>query len=187
VLSAQARQDLDRALGDLPAAAREAAVTEVRAAAAGLLEIDLIELLLTGWRQYRDLTSAARRTLAAPGTSELVSVVKHRVTATQEPRVDVLVNGQLVATVRVGVSVVFDVSALLAGISAGRLVKVHAGRCDITATVAIDSVDVAAGHTTLELPVVIPVTPGVRLLAAADYDQPALPGNLMEVPRQRPG
>jgi hypothetical protein len=168
-LSDQATRNLGRALEDLPAVARDAAVKEVRAATARLLDMNLIDLLITGWRQYHDLTSAARRTLTVPGRPELVSLVTHRVTVTQQPHVDVLVNGRLVATVRLSVSVVFDVSGLLVGISAGRLIAVHAGRCDITVTLAVDDIDVATRQARLELPGVIPVTPGIRLLAAKDY------------------
>jgi hypothetical protein len=57
---------LDRALERLPQATRQAAVREAAAAAAGLLDVDLDGLLLAGWRAHRDLTGAARRTLAVP-------------------------------------------------------------------------------------------------------------------------
>ncbi len=127
ILSAEAGENLSRALANLPALTRETAVRTVRAAA-DLVDINLIDLLITGWRQYQDLTSAARRTLAAPGSSELVSLITHRVTAAQEPYINVLVNGHLIATIRFSVSVVFDVSAMLAEISAGRLVSMPRAR-----------------------------------------------------------
>lgn len=104
-----------------------------------------------------------------PGSSELVRLATHSVHVAREPYVSVLVDGRLIATVRLSVSVVFDVSALLAGISAGRLVAVHAGRCDITGTLAIEGVEVASGQASLDLPGVIPLTPGVRLLPAEEY------------------
>jgi hypothetical protein len=169
ILSAEAHGNLGRALENLPPETRDIAANEVRSASIGLLNIDLIELLIAGWRQYRDLTSAARRTLKEPGSSELVRLATHSVHVAQERYLKVLVDGRLTATVRFIVSVVFDVSALLAGISAGRLVAVHAGRCDITGTLAIEGVEVASGQATLELPGVIPLTPGVRLLPAEDY------------------
>ena len=161
--------NLGRALGSLPPPAREIAVREVRAAAAGLLNINLVDLLLEGWRQYRDLTSAAQSTLASPGRSVAVRLAEHRVITEQQPQVSVLVNGQQVSTIRFRVSVVLDISALLATIKAGLLVTVHAGRCDISVTLAIDGVDVAAKQARLELPAAIECTPGIRLLAAAWY------------------
>ena len=184
IVPEDANGNLGRALENLPAAAREAAVTEVRAAAANLLNVSLIDMLIAGWLKYHELTSAARRTLTAPGSSEVVSLADHRVTAAWQPFIKVLVDGRPVATIQLGISVVFDVSALLAGIKAGLLAAVHTGHCDITATLAIDGTDVLARRTRLDLPGAIPVTPGIRLLPAEDYpahaDQPSAGGPAMD-------
>ena len=153
----------------LPEATREAAAREVRSAAAGLLDVDLIGLLVAGWRKHHDLTSAARRTLAAPASTELVELATHQITAAKHPSVTVLVDGAHVATLQLDLSVVFDVTAVLAGIRGGRLVALHTGRCDITATLAIDGTDVATRQAHLELPGTVPLGPGIRLLPAADY------------------
>ena len=170
LLSADSSGDLGRSLENLPGKIREIAASDISKTAAGLLQdIDLVALLVKGWREYADLTSAARRTLAAPGSSELVSVVTHRVTAEQEPHVDLLVDGGLRATFRFGVSVDFEVSALVAEVSAGLLVAVHVGRCDITGTLAINDVNVVTKQAHGELPGAIPLTPGIRLLPAKDY------------------
>ena len=73
------------------------------------------------------------------------------------------------AILQLGLSVVFDVSALVALISAGRLVALHSGRCDITATLAIQDTDVLTRRAHLELPGIVPLSPGIRLLAARNY------------------
>jgi hypothetical protein len=167
ILSAQA--DLDRALAQLSEATRKAAVREAAAAGAGLLDVRLDGLLLSGWRIHHDLTGAARRTLAAPGSTELVDLVRHQVTASQEPSVAVLVDGRQVATIQLGLTVEFDVSALVAAVKAGLLVAVHAGSCDVTATLAIQGTEVQTASTHLDLPAALTVSPGIRLLPAEDY------------------
>src|SRR4029077_15806922 len=53
---------------------REAAVREGAVAAVGLLKIDLMEVLVSGWREHRDIFGAARRTLDMPGSKELVGL-----------------------------------------------------------------------------------------------------------------
>lgn len=161
--------DLRRALEDLPKATREAAIREATTSAAGLLDVDLIGLLVAGWRTHHDLTAAARRTLAAPGSTEVVDLATHQVTTTQQPSVSILVDGRQVATLQLGLSVVFDVRALVAGVGAGRLVAIHAGRCDVTATLALQGTDVVTRQAHLELPGVIPLSRGIRLLAARNY------------------
>ena len=153
----------------LPSPTLAAAVSEVSVAVAGLLDVSLIGMLAAGWQAHHDLTRAARRTLAAPGISELVRLARHEITVTQRPSVTVLIDGRRVATVELELSVVFDITALLAGVRDGRLVAVRSGRCDITATLAIGGMDVMSRQASLELPGVIPLNPGIPLLAAAAH------------------
>ena len=172
-----ARAGADGKLGTdlehLPEAARAAAVREVAGQAAGLLEVNLADVLVAGWREHHELAAAARRTLAVPGSTELVSLATHQISTEQRPYVTVLVDGHRVATVELGLSLTLVVTALLAGISAGRLVALHTGRCDVTAALAIQGSDLVTRQAHFELPGVIPLSPGIRLLPARDY--PAAP------------
>jgi hypothetical protein len=186
ILSPGGDQDLGRALTHLPEMTRRAAVQEAATAAAGLLKVDLIGVLVRGWREHRDIVSAARRTLAAPASTELVSMSAHEVTLEQRPSVSVLVDGQRVATLELGLSIVFDVNALISG---GRLVAVRSGRCEITATLAVQGADLLVRQAHLELPGVIPLGQGIRLLPVGEYPARAdLPGEWMasEVAKDAP-
>ena len=156
-------------LGNLPPAVRATAVREAATVAASLLQVDLIGVLVGGWREYRDIVGAARRTLAAPGSTELVSMVTHQVTVAQHPSVSVLVDSRRVATLQLDLSVVFDVMALLAGISGGRLVALHSGGCDVTITLAVQGTRLLAKRAHLELPGVVAVGQGIRLLPVGEY------------------
>ena len=120
ILSPGGDQSLGRALEHLPETTRKAAAQEAASSAAALLEVDLIGVLVRGWRVHRDIVSAARRTLATPGSTEVVSMIGHEVTVGQQPSISVLVDGRQVATLQLGLSVVFDVNALLLAISRGR-------------------------------------------------------------------
>ena len=97
LMSAGTDRDLGRALENLPRASRDAAVRETTAAAAGLLNLDLIGGLVAGWRKHHDLTAAAQRTIAAPGSVELVDMAGHQISISQHPSVTVLVDGAQVA------------------------------------------------------------------------------------------
>ena len=164
---------LGRALQNLPGATREAAAREVTAAAAGLLTVNLTGALAAGWRKHHDLTAAAQRTLAAPGSVELVDIAGYQITTTQHPSVRVLINDAQVATIQLGLSFVFRVTAMGAKISAGRLVALHSGRCDLTATLAIQGTAVLTKQAQLMLPGAIPLGQGVPLLAAHHYPDSA--------------
>jgi hypothetical protein len=168
---------------------RRAAVQEAATAAAGLLKVDLLGVLVRGWREHGDIVAAARRTLAAPASTELVSMSAHEVTLEQRPSVSVLVDGQRVATLELGLSIVFDVNALLLLINGGRLVAVRSGRCEITATLAVQGTDLLVRQAHLELPGVIPLGRGTRLLPVGEYPARAdLPGEWMasEVAKDAP-
>ena len=169
ILSADADGNLGRALENLPRATREATVREATAAAAGFMDVDLIGALVAGWQKHHDLTAAAQRTVAEPGSIELVDMAVHQITMTQHPSVIVLVDGLQVATIRLGLSLALRVHAMTAEVSAGRLAALHSGRCDITATLAVQGINVLTRQAHLMLPGVIPLSPGIGLLAAGSY------------------
>jgi hypothetical protein len=169
ILSPGGDQNLARALAHLPEMTRPAAVQEAATAASALLRVDLIDVLARGWREHRDIVAAARRTLAAPLSTELVSMAAHEITVEQRPSVSVLVDGQKVATLELGLSIVFDVNALLLGISGGRIVAVRSGRCEITGTLAVQGTDLLVRRAHLELPGVVSLRRGIRLLPIAEY------------------
>ena len=169
ILSPGGDQNLGRALAHLPEMTRKAAVQEAATAASALLKVDLIDVLARGWREHRDIVAAARRTLAAPLSTELVSMATHEITVEQRPSVNVLVDGQEVATLELGLSIVFDVNALLLGISGGRITAVRSGRCEITGTLAVQGTDLLVRRAHLELPGVVSLRRGIRLLPIAEY------------------
>jgi len=185
ILSA-GNQNLGSALAQFPEMTRKAAVEEAAAtAAAALLKVDLAGVLVRGWREHRDIVSAARRTLAAPGSAELVIVTSHQIKLDQQPSISVLVDGQRVATLQLGLSIVFDLNALLLGISGGRLTGVRSGRCDITATLAVQGTDLLNKRAHLELPGVISLRQGIRLLPVGEYPAGEDPPD--EYPGSEPG
>lgn len=169
IVSSGGDQSVGRALEHLPETVRKAAAQEAASTATVLLEVDLIGVLVRGWRVHRDIVSAARRTLATPNSTELVNMIGHEVTVDQRPSIRVLVDGRQVATLQLGLSVVFDVNALLLAISGGRLVAVHSGRCEITVALAVQGTDLIVRHAHLELPGVIPIQQGSRLLPPNEY------------------
>jgi hypothetical protein len=168
ILSPGGGPNLGRALGHLPEPARTAAAREAATTAASLLQADVVGVLVRGWREHRDIVSAARRTLAAPARTELVSVSAHEVMLDHRPSVSILVDGHLAATVHLGLSIVFDVNALLLLIRGGRLSAVRSGRCDVTATLAVQGDDLLVGRAHLELPGVIRPRHAISLVPGGD-------------------
>jgi hypothetical protein len=184
ILSPGGDQSLNRAMAHLSEATRQAAAQEAATTMAALLKVDLIGVLVRGWSEHRNIICAAQRTLAAPGSTELVSMSSHEVKLDQRPSLSVLVDGQQVATLQFGLSIVFDVNALLLGISGGRLVTVRSGRCEVTATLAAQGNDLFVRHSHLELPGLFTLRRGFRLLPVDAY--PAGKGVPGELPAGEP-
>lgn len=174
-------------LGRLPEVTRKAAVQEVATTAARLLDVSLMSVLIEGWRQHHELTAAARRTLVGPGSTELVQLATHQVTMKEYPSVTVLVDGDHVVTVRFGLSLIYDVTSLLAKIHAGQLVAVQAGHCDVAGVLSIDGTDAITRQERIALPGTVPLRWGIRLLPATEYPPSGEPASGGEGPAQRDG
>jgi hypothetical protein len=178
ISSAGRAQSLGRALERLPRVTREAAIREAAAAAAALLKVDLIDILVAGWRDHRDITSAARRTLATPASKELVGLAPHRVTTIQQPAVSILIDGRRVHTLQLGLSILLDVTGLVAGVAVGRLAGIHSGRCEIGVALTVHEIEILTKRSHLELPGVIALKSGVRLLPASEYPASMHPASM---------
>jgi hypothetical protein len=171
ISSAGRAQSLGRALDRLPRVTREAAIREAAAAAAALLKVDLVDVLVAGWRDHRDITSAARRTLVTPASKELVGLAPHRVTTIQQPSVSILIDGRRVHTLQLGLSILLDVTGLVAGVAVGRLAGIHSGRCEIGVALTVHEIEILTKRSHLELPGVVALKSAVRLLPASEYPE----------------
>jgi hypothetical protein len=136
---------------------------EIAAVAAGLLDLGLGDNLVSAWRKYAAMTSAAERTLAAAG-SEMVLLATHRVTWTREPHIDLLVDGRKITTFEFQLEVVFDLHGVVAVVRRGDLVALRGGECLITATLTLEGQTLAQRHARTHLALLVPLDPPASLL-----------------------
>jgi hypothetical protein len=126
---------------------------------------------VAGWRDHRDITAAARRTLVTPASKELVGLAPHRVTTIQQPSVSILIDGRRVHTLQLGLSILLDVTGLVAGVAVGRLAGIHSGRCEIGVALTVHEIEILTKRSHLELPGVVALKSAVRLLPASEYPE----------------
>ena len=146
---------------------REAAGNQVAAVAQGLLDLDLGDLVIAGWRKQGQL-AAAERTAANPGSSEVVELATHRVSSAHHPFVELLVNDVHLATVTFDLDIEFVVKALVVTVRDGHVVSLHTGACDVAATLAAEGIQLASRRAHFELPLVVRWPLLLRLGADAD-------------------
>jgi hypothetical protein len=124
---------LSRLTGD----GREAANDALASACAGLLDLDLGDVLIYAWRTQERLADAARETLRAPGRREIVQLASHQVTSTYNPAVDLMVDGVRVHTFHFQLDLVLTIDVAAVIVRNGRLVAVKAGDGSVSGTLTL--------------------------------------------------
>jgi hypothetical protein len=147
----------------LTAAALAAVDDEIAAVIDAVLGVEIGGALVTGWRRRTDLVSAGQRTVAAPGTEEIVVLQSHAVRWRYRPAVDVLVDGRRVTTIELALEVVYDVRGAVAIVRGGELVAVRSGDVALSATLWVSEQEVAREERTVEAALLVTVDPPVRL------------------------
>ena len=124
-------------LSRLTGEGREAANDALAATAAGLLDVDLGDVLIYAWRTQERLADAARETLRAPGRKEIVQLASHQVTSTHNPAVDLLADGVRVHTFHFQLNLVLTIEVAAVIVQSGRLVAVKAGDGSVSGTLTL--------------------------------------------------
>jgi len=134
---------------------RKAAEDEVAVVADGLLGLDLGDLVIAGWRKQAKLAAAAEHTAANPGSSVLVELATHRISSVHRPYVELLLNQQHLTNVNFELDIELVVTALAVTVRDGHVVSLHAGNCDVSATLAAEGIRLASRQGRFELPLVV--------------------------------
>jgi len=133
-------------LAHLTPQAREAANDTLASVSAGLLDFDLGDALISGWRTHERLVHAAEETLRVPNRQEVVQLASHQVSWSKQPAVDLLIDGVRVHTFRFQLTLLIDIDVASAVIQGGKLVAIKSGDCTVSGTLALE---VAGGDITL--------------------------------------
>ncbi|MFB8172442.1 hypothetical protein ACFC60_31290 [Kitasatospora purpeofusca] len=156
----------------LTGAAGRAVEREVATALDRQLGRDLFGFAAAGWSRYAALTAAARRTRGDASSEEVVALADHRITSTCSPRVDLLVDGAPVGSVRMELTLVIELAGIVAVVRQARLVALRAGSCTVTGTLTVDREKIVQRSRRYDLPGAVGLRNGIPLLAD-EADPPA--------------
>jgi len=149
---------------------REAAEEGLASATADLLDIDLGDVAVYGWRTHQSLLEAARRTVQTPDGQEVVQLGSHRISTIRHPTIEILVDGVKVHTFRFELSVTFDIEVAALIVRGGRLTGLRAGDCTVACTLALQlprgDVELVSEQQKLDAHVVVRFGHGMSLLPA---------------------
>jgi hypothetical protein len=153
-------------LTSLSRVGRGAVGSQIATVAQGLLDLDIGEIVSEGWRRMDELTEAARRSVATPGSSEVVDLAKHSVSSKHSPQVELLVNDAVIANVEFELSLELVLKSVVATVRGGRLVEVHSGDCEITGKLSAGGRELAKRKAHYEVPSLLRLGDGIPLVAA---------------------
>jgi hypothetical protein len=131
-----------------------------------LVNVDLGGILVDGWRRRAELAAAAEMTSRSPRATAEVPLVDHRILTSQQPSIDVVVNGTPVATLTFDLGIMIDVEGVSATVRHGRLVALRGGRCTAGLGLGFAGHEIAARKTLLD-PTVVNLGHGIALLRDA--------------------
>ena len=140
-----------------------AVVGELCASLDELLDLDLGDLLASGWSSYDALMEAGKRTAANPESSEVVELGRHTITSTHHPSIDILADGVLVATLVADLTLTFDIHAVVAVVRGGYLVAARPSECDLSAGLSWNEFKYEAPKRRIQLPGELTLGDGFRL------------------------
>ncbi len=164
--------------------ARQAADDALASVAAGLLDLDLGDVLIYGWRTHDRLVNAAKQTMRAPRRQEVVQLGSHQVIWTKQPTVDLLLDGVRVHTFHFQLTIVFEVDVASAIVEKGKLTALKAGDGSVAGTLTLrmpgGDIQLLQQKRNINLHVIVHLGSGIALLrtepglaAAAEEDAPA--------------
>ena len=151
------------AIGGISPPARREVVRQVATVALKTLDLDVVDFVADGWRAHTRLVAAARRTLAVPGSEEVIDLVSHRIRSVHRPYVSILLDGAQVARLDLEVTVVLDIKALVGVVRDGRLVEFQGGQCELSALLAAEGVQLAHRQQAIDLHVALSPRNGIQL------------------------
>jgi hypothetical protein len=160
---------------------REAAEEQLASVTAGLLDLDLGDLLIYGWRTRERLVKAARETRQIPGRQDVVQLGTHRITSARNPTVELLVDGVKVHTFRFQLTVIFDIGVAALVIQDGLLTALKAGDGTVSCRLALEmpggGIELVNQQRKINLHLIIHIGHGIPLLPAdAGYGARPAPG-----------
>jgi hypothetical protein len=141
-----------------------ATLREVGHAAAGLLGVDLGDVMVTGWSKYEELREAGRRSLEI-GSSAVVDLAGRDLELRQHPHVDIAWHDQTVASIPLELLVTVHVHAVEAVVRGGSLVQLTTGRWVVAASIDVGGEKIGPKERELDPHLVIVLGTGIPWVA----------------------
>jgi hypothetical protein len=101
----------------------------------GFLQENVVSIFAGAWSKYAELRKCAKETRDDPGSTLDVALADHDFSYEMKPSIDVLLNGQKVATIPFSIEITCAASGLELSLREGAVYRVRGGRCNCKAQI----------------------------------------------------
>ncbi|GAA2027562.1 hypothetical protein GCM10009819_08770 [Agromyces tropicus] len=147
------------AIARLTAAGGGFVCDEVGKMADSLLDLDVTDVLAHAWDRAKAIDEARATSRVEPGTETIVPLATHTATAKYEPRVDVVIDEVPITSVDLEAKLELTLRGALLAFRGGELASVRSGDLEVTGTLSCEGVRIGRRTTTLDLPMLMRMTP----------------------------
>jgi len=125
-----------------------------------LAKTSALDILVMAWTRYRDLRKHLGKDAQARSEPVLLSLVEHKISYTQHPSLQVIVNNApAFPSIKIDVTVDFTLAGINLKIQRGRIIEVQAGKITCKGSVAYHGRSILKQElTSIELPGKIPIS-----------------------------
>jgi hypothetical protein len=127
-----------------------------------LLDLNVVDILIGGWKQHREVRRQLRATAADPARTAIVNLLRHTLTSSHAPSIELRVHGRRLMTLSFPIELSFDIDAVELTLRGGAVRQVRPGAVKVRGTVKIENTAVLQRELTpMPLPGRITIDAGV--------------------------
>lgn len=157
---------LKEAVGKLPGIAWGPVAKEIEAKIAEVLDVDIVGILLGGWKKYRQLQRYRDHTKYPPEETILLSLTEHSISSLHHPKIEILAEQVLLARLEFTITLALKLEGIVLKVRDGKIREICAGRCRGKGTLECAGVPLLEKETErFELPGRIDLGDGIEIPA----------------------
>ena len=158
---------LKEAVGKLPGIEWGTVAKEIEAKLGEVLDVDIVGVLLGGWKKYRQLQQYRDTTKYPPEETILLSLTEHSIASAHHPKIEILAGEVPVGTLEFTITLALKLEGIVLKVRGGKIREIVAGRCRGKGTLECAGVALLEKETErFELPGRVSLGDGIEIPAA---------------------
>jgi len=157
---------IKEAVGKLPGIAWGPVGQEIEAKVGEILDVNILGILVGGWKKYRQLQQYRDATKYPPEETILLSLTEHSIASSHHPKIEILAEQVLIGTLEFTITLALKLEGIVLKVRGGRIREICAGRCRGKGTLECAGVALLEKETErFELPGRVDLGDGVEIPA----------------------